>query len=67
MKRFSIGQKWTNESPLHGRFFGEVVEISAQGCRGIVVITDDQGNVLDTYSGSAVAFQASGEWQLIEE
>ena len=44
-----------------------VIETSAQGHQGIVVITDDQGNVLDTYSGSALAFQASGEWQLIEE
>jgi hypothetical protein len=67
MKRFSIGQKWINESPSHARFFGEVIETSAQGCRGIVVITDDQGNVLDTYSGSAIAFQVSGEWQLIQE
>jgi hypothetical protein len=67
MKQFSIGQEWTNESPLHGRFFGEVIETSAQGHQGIVVITDDQGSVLDTYSGSALAFQASGEWQLIEE
>jgi hypothetical protein len=67
MKQFSVGQKWINESPLHGRFFGEVIETSAQGCRGIVVITDDQGNVLDTYIGSAATFQASGEWQLIQE
>jgi hypothetical protein len=31
----------------------------------LFVITDDQGNVVDTYSGSAATFQASGEWQLI--
>ena len=67
MKRFSVGQKWINEATLQNRFFGEVIETSAQGRRGTVVITDAQGNVLDTYSGSAAAFQASGEWQLIED
>jgi hypothetical protein len=67
MKPFSFGQKWVNEDAMYGRFFGEVIETSDQGRRGTVVITDDQGNVLDTYSGSAATFQASGEWQLIEE
>jgi hypothetical protein len=67
MMRFSVGQKWRNEAGLYGRFFGEVTEIADQGRRGTVVLTDDQGNVLDTYCGSAVAFQTSGEWQLIEE
>jgi hypothetical protein len=65
--RFSVGQKWINEDPFYGTFFGEVIEISTQGWRGTVVITDDRGKVLDTYSGSATSFQASGEWQLIEE
>ena len=67
MTRFSVGQKWVNEAGLYGRFFGEVIEIADQGQRGTVVITDGQGNVLDTYSGSADEFQASGEWQLIED
>jgi hypothetical protein len=67
MTRFSVGQKWRNEAGLYGRFFGEVIEIADEGRRGTVVITDDQGNVLDTYSGRADEFQASGEWQLIEE
>jgi hypothetical protein len=67
MTRFSVGQKWVNEAGLNGRFFGEVIEIADEGRRGTVVIADDQGNVLDTYSGTAAAFQASGEWQLIEE
>ena len=65
MRQFSVGQKWVNEHP--GRFSGEVIETSAQGRRGTVVITDDQGNVLDTYIGTAEAFQASGDWQLVEE
>ena len=67
MKRFAVGQKWVNEHATYGRFLGEVIETSAQGRWGTVVITDDQGNVLDTYVGTAEAFQASGEWQLVEE
>jgi len=67
MIRFSIDDKWFNDDAIFGPFFGEVIAIYARGRRGIVVITDDQGNVLDTFSGSAAAFQASGEWQLIEE
>ena len=65
--RFLVGQKWINKDPIYGTFFGEVMEISGEGRRGTVVITDDQGNVLDTYIGTAATFQASGEWQLIEE
>jgi hypothetical protein len=65
--RFLVGQKWVNKDPVYGTFFGEVIETSAGGRWGTVVITDDQGNVLDTYIGTAEAFQASGEWQLIEE
>jgi hypothetical protein len=64
---FSVGQRWLNNDAIHGRFLGEVIETSAQGECGTVVITDDQGKVLDTYIGPAAAFQASGEWQLAEE
>ena len=67
MKRFAVGQKWVNEDATYGRFLGEVIETSTQGRWGTVVITDDQGNVLDTYVGTAEAFQASGEWQVVEE
>ena len=67
MKRFAVGQKWVNEDAMYGRFLGEVIEISAQGRWGTVVITDDRGNVLDTYIGTAAGFQASGEWRLIDE
>ena len=67
MKRFAVGQKWVAEAAVYGRFLGEVIEISAEGRWGSVVITDDQGNVLDTYIGTAAAFQASGEWQLTEQ
>jgi hypothetical protein len=64
---FSLGQKWINKDPFYGTFLGEVIAISAQGRRGTVVITDSQGNVLDTFIGTAAAFQATGEWQLIDE
>jgi hypothetical protein len=67
MKRFSVGQKWINEDAIWGRFFAEVIEASNEGGCGIVVITDDQGNVLDTFSGAAAKFQTAGEWQPIEE
>jgi hypothetical protein len=67
MKRFSVAQKWVNKNPRYGRFLGDVIETSAQGRWGTVVITDEQGNVLDTFSASAATFQASGEWQLIDE
>jgi len=65
--RFSVGQKWRNDDAAFGPFFGEVIEISDRGRQGTVVITDDQGNVLDTYRGSAATFQDSGEWRLIDE
>ena len=64
MKHFSVRQKWVARDPIFGSFFGEVTEVSDDGKSGIVVITDDCGNVLETFSGSAADFQASGEWQL---
>ena len=51
MKRFAIGQKWRNDNAMQGPVFGEVIEISAQGERGTVVITDDRGNMLIPSSG----------------
>jgi hypothetical protein len=63
MKRFSIGQKWVMTDPVFGNFFGEVIEISDEGRSGTVVITDEQDNVVDTFTGTAADFQASGEWQ----
>jgi len=67
MKRFAVGQKWVNEDATYGRFLGEVIETSDRGRQGTVIMTDDKGNVLDTYVGTAATFQASGEWQLVEE
>ena len=69
MKHFSVRQKWVARDAIFGTFFGEVTEVtevSDDGKSGIVVITDDRGNVLDTFSGSAADFQTSGEWQLAD-
>ena len=65
MERFSAGQKWKMTDAVFGTFFGEVIEISDSGRSGSIVITDDQGNVVDTFTGNAADFQASGKWQLI--
>ena len=66
MERFSVGQKWKATDAVFGTFFGEVIEISDSGRSGSIVITDDQGKVLDTYVGTVATFLASGEWQLVE-
>jgi len=66
MKHFSVRQKWVARDAIFGTFFGEVTEVADDGKSGIVVITDDRGNVLDTFSGSAADFQTSGEWQLAD-
>ena len=50
---------------IYGNFIGEVIEVSDDGTSGAVVITDERGNIVDTFVGSAATFQASGEWQLI--
>jgi hypothetical protein len=65
--RFRVGQRWINQDPIYGTFVGEVIETSDRGRRGTVIITDEQGNVLDIFNGTSTAFHASGEWQLIEE
>ena len=63
MERFSVGQKWKTTDAVFGTFFGEVV-IPDEGRSVSIVITDDQSNVVDTFTGSATDFLASGEWQL---
>ena len=66
MKRFAIGQKWVMADRVYCQFFGEVIEISDEGRSGTVVITDDRDDIVDTFTGSAGEFQASGEWQLAD-
>jgi hypothetical protein len=64
MKRFFVGQRWVMTDAVFGTFFGEVIETFDQGQSGTVIITDEQDNVLDTFTGNAADFEASGEWQL---
>jgi len=52
---------------VFGTFFGEVIETFDQGQSGTVIITDEHDNVLDTFTGNAADFEASGEWRSIEE
>jgi len=66
MQEFVLGQKWIMADALFGTFIGEVIEISEDWMSGSVLITDDQGNEVDTFTGSAAEFQASGEWRLLE-
>jgi hypothetical protein len=65
MEQFIIGQRWIMSDVIYGKFIGEVIEVSDDGTSGAVVITDERGNIVDTFVGSAATFQASGEWQLI--
>jgi len=66
MERFFVGQRWICRDPNFGPFHGEVNEVSGGGHLGVVSLTDDQGNELDTFSGSAADVQASGEWQVAD-
>jgi len=65
MSDFSVGQKWVMADTIFGIFYGEVVEVSDDGLSDTVVITDSEGNNLDTFIGSAAEFRVSGEWQLV--
>ena len=67
MQEFILGQKWIMTDPVFGTFIGEVIEVSDDGVSGAVIIMDEQGNEVDTFTGTAAEFQASGEWRLIEE
>jgi hypothetical protein len=64
MSEFSVDQKWVMADPIFGIFYGEVAEVSDDGLSGTVVITDGEGNELDTFIGKAAEFR--GEWQLVE-
>ena len=64
MQEFVLGQKWIMTDAIFGTFIGEVIELSEDGAVGTVLIMDDQGNEVDTFTGTAAEFQASGEWRL---
>ena len=67
MQEFAVGQRWIMTDAVFGTFVGEVIEVSEDGITGAVLITDDQGNEVDMFAGTAAEFQASGEWRLVEE
>ena len=67
MKEFFLGQKWIMIDAVFGAFIGEVIEVSDDGASGTVLMTDDQGNEVDTFTGTAAEFQASGEWRVLEQ
>lgn len=66
MVEFNHDQKWMMADAIFGTFFAEAVEVSDDGMLGTVIITDYQGNQVDTFRGSAAEFQTSGEWRLLE-
>ena len=51
---------------VFGTFIAEIIEVSDDSVSGTVLIRDDQGNEVDTFTGTAAEFQASGEWRLLE-
>lgn len=67
MEEFFLGQKWIMTDAVFGRFIGEVIEVSDDEVSGTVLITDEDGNEVDTFTGTAAEFQASGEWRLLQE
>ena len=67
MQEFILGQKWMLADAIFGTFIGEVIEVFEDGATGTVLITDEDGNEVDTFRGTAAGFQASAEWCLIEQ
>jgi hypothetical protein len=67
MQEFILGQKWMLADAVFGTFIGEVIEVFEDGASGTVLITDEDGNEVDTFTGTAAEFQASAEWRLIEQ
>jgi hypothetical protein len=66
MEEFVVGQKWIMVDAIFGSFMGEVIEVSEDGASGSVIIRDEEGNEVDTFTGTVTEFQASGEWRLLE-
>jgi len=67
MQEFVLGQKWVIKDAVFGTFSGEVIEVFEDGAAGTVLITGDQENEVDTFTGTVAEFQASGEWRLLDE
>jgi hypothetical protein len=53
MLEFTLGQKWIMADATFGTFFAEATEVFEGGISGILIITDEQGNIVDTFTGSA--------------
>jgi hypothetical protein len=60
MFEFVLRQKWIMADAVFGTFMAEVIELSDSGGSGAVLIIDDGGNEVDTFTGTAAEFQASG-------
>jgi hypothetical protein len=58
--RFCKGQRWNTTD---GKRRGEVV-IFDGGRGGVVLITDDKGESVDRYNGTAAGFYGPGRWQV---
>jgi hypothetical protein len=58
MFRFSVGQEWITEN---GTLHGEVIEISDDGHKGQLLITDDKENVT-LWEGTAAELRL-GVWR----
>ena len=67
MLEFTLGQKWIMTDPTFGTFFAEAIEVLEDGISGTVIITDEKGNIVDTFTGTAAEFHASGKWRLVDE
>src|SRR5437763_8050497 len=65
MLEFIHDQKWMMADATFGTFFAEAIDVSDDGMSSTVIITDEKGNIVDTFTGTAPEFQASGEWRLI--
>ena len=61
-----MDKKWIKTDAVFGTFLGEVIEVSDNGASGTVLITDEQGNEVDTFTGTVAEFQASGQWRLLD-
>jgi len=57
MLEFILGQKWILSDEVFGTFMAEVIELSDGGAWGAVLITDDEGNEVDTFTGSVAEFK----------
>jgi len=63
MVRFFVGQKWITTD---GTLRGEVIEIFDDGRSGVLVVTDDKGNV-QRENMNAADIQVLGYWRVVNQ